>query len=315
MQATPKDVYLQMATNNRKLVMLIILFPVVLFAFIYFWLWLFFSVGETDKSLTDVVSFPELLAFLLPIVVIICIGMTLLSIFNGKNMILRMAGAQPCSKDKEHIKIFHAVENVALTAGLPTPQVYLIKDKALNAFATGYAPDSAAITLTTGLVEKLTPLELEAVIAHEMGHILNRDIRLNLYILTGIGMIGLVGEFLLRSCRGNRRSRNQGKGIVIIMALGLALYLFHLLIAPFIRMAVSRTQEFQADATSAHLTRHPQALADALAKISENPTAVRLAEAKGLSAMCICNPLSSIGHLLDTHPPVKDRIARLEAMS
>ena len=315
MQTTPKDVYLQMATNNRKLVMLVLLFPVVLFAFIYFWLWLFFNLGETGESLTDVVSFQELLAFLLPIVVIICLGMTLLSIANGKNMILRLAGAQLCPDDKEHIKVFHAVENVALAAGLPTPQVYLIDDKALNAFATGYAPKSAAITLTTGLIERLTPLELEAVIAHEMGHILNRDIRLNLYIITGIGMIGLVGEFLLRSCRGGRRSRNQGKAVIILLAVGLALYLFHILVAPFLRMAVSRTQEFQADATSAHLTRNPQALADALAKISENPIAINLSEEKALSAMCICSPLLNAGHLLDTHPPIKDRIARLEAMS
>ena len=226
-----------------------------------------------------------------------------------------MTGSELCPSDKEHIKIYHAVENVALAAGLPTPKVYLIKDKALNAFATGYSPKSASITLTTGLVEALTPLELEAVIAHEMGHILNRDIRLNLFIITGIGIIGLVGEMLVRGLNRGRRSKGKDARIgLILLAFGLALYLFRYFVAPFIHMAISRTQEFQADATSAYLTRNPQALADALTKIAAFPTVISLASATEFSSMCIFNPFESMAHLLDTHPPIKDRIERLEQM-
>lgn len=336
--ADPKDVYLQMTSNNRKLVGLILLFPVALFLFLYMWLWIILGASSdsaahytvADNQLVKVASdsggafagppMADILTLLIPIVLIICVGTTLLSVFRGKSMLLHLVGAEVCPDDQEHIQIYHAVENVALAAGLPTPQVYLINDKALNAFATGYSPKDAAITLTTGLVESLTPLELEAVIAHEMGHILNRDIRLNLFIITGIGLIGVIGEVILRSRFRNSRHRSRssgkdGRAVLIMLAIGLALYLFRYLIAPFVRMAVSRTQEFQADATSAYLTRHPQALIEALSKIAGNPTATSLSKSSNLSSMCIFSPLMHVSHLLDTHPPIEDRIKRLEEMS
>jgi len=241
--------------------------------------------------------------------------MTIFSLAQGKNMILSLTGAEPCPEDAEHSRVFHAVENVALAAGLPTPKVYLMKSSALNAFATGYSPKDAAITLTTGLVDRLSPLELEAVIAHEMGHIMNRDIRLNLFIITGIGMIGLFGELLLRTrTRGNSRGKGGG-AVIILLAIGFGLYLFRLLVAPFIHMAISRTQEFQADATSAYLTRNPQALVDALIKISENPNVAVLANTAAFHSMCIFNPLNGLSHLLDTHPSIEARIKRLNEMS
>ena len=326
MRALPKDVYRQMAGNNRKLVGLILLFPVALSAFVCLFLklfeWIYYQEATSNSvgahyNVDPLITAENIVVILLYVVMIACI-MTLFSFLKGKDVILHLAGAKLCPDDKEHIKIYHAVENVALAAGIPTPKVYLIQDKALNAFATGYSPQNAAITLTTGLVERLEPLELEAVIAHEMGHILNRDIRLNLFIITGIGVIGLIGEMLLRiRFRSNgRSSRGKGNGlIIVVIAVGLALYLFRYFVAPFIHMAVSRTQEFQADATSAFLTRNPQALADALAKISENPQVTRLQDTKEMAAMCIFSPLKRAAHLLDTHPPIKDRIERLEQMS
>ena len=316
----PKDVYLQMAGNNRKVAALVLLFPVALSAFVYFILSAFqflYNKGSETEYYETIEAFnaTELFQTLLPIILLICVLITLFSFFRGQNLILHMAGAELCPEDKEHIKIYHAVENVALAAGLPTPKVYLIKDKALNAFATGYAPKNASITLTTGLVEALSPLELEAVIAHEMGHILNRDIRLNLFIITGIGIIGLVGEMLVRGSGRGRSSKGKDARIgLILIAFGLALYLFRYFVAPFIHMAISRTQEFQADATSAYLTRNPQALADALAKIAAFPTVASLADTTEFSSMCIFNPIEGLSHLLDTHPPIKDRIERLEQM-
>ena len=317
----PKDVYLQMAGNNRKLVALILFFPVALSAFVYFFLLAFqflYNKGSETDYYEAITPFnpTEVLYTLLPIIILICVLIILGSFFRGQNLILHMTGAELCPEDKEHLKIYHAVENVALAAGLPTPKVYLIKDKALNAFATGYSPKNASITLTTGLVESLTPLELEAVIAHEMGHILNRDIRLNLFIITGIGVIGLVGEMLIR---GTSRGRSGSKGKearigLILLAVGLALYLFRYFVSPFIHMAISRTQEFQADATSAYLTRNPAALIDALTKISSFPTVMSLSSVTAFSTMCIFNPLEAAAHLLDTHPPIKDRIERLEQM-
>jgi len=326
MIALPKDVYRQMTGNNWKLAGLVLLFPVALAVFVCLFLklfeWLYYgeeySQGYTGaRDITPLMTPENIVVILLYVLMIACL-LIFFSFMRGKSLILHLAGAELCPDDKEHIKIYHAVENVALAAGIPTPKVYLIQDKALNAFATGYSPQNAAITLTSGLVERLDPLELEAVIAHEMGHILNRDIRLNLFIVTGIGIIGLIGELLLRVRFRSRGRSSRGKGnqlIIIILAVGLALYLFRYLVAPFIHMAVSRTQEFQADATSAFLTRNPQALASALAKISENPHVARLQDTKEMAAMCIFNPLSKAAHLLDTHPPIKDRIERLEQMS
>ncbi|MDY6407093.1 MAG: M48 family metallopeptidase [Pseudomonadota bacterium] len=324
----PKDVYRQIASNNRRLLGLILLFPLALSGFVYVFLRLFELIynasaySEASNNYTHPVSYQPIqlltndnLTLILFIVLLAAVLIILFSFLQGKNLILGLTGSHLCPNDPEHTRVFHAVENVALAAGIPTPQVYLLQSRALNAFATGYSPQNAAITLTTGLIERLSPLELEAVIAHEVGHILNRDIRLNLFIITGIGVIGLMGEVLLRIRGGGRSNRGKGGGIIIILlALGFGFYLFRLLVAPFIHMAISRTQEFQADATSAHLTRHPQALIDALVKISENPTVPVLAETNAFASMCIFSP-DTVSHLLDTHPPIEDRIRRLEEMS
>ncbi|MBR6412971.1 MAG: M48 family metallopeptidase [Alphaproteobacteria bacterium] len=320
----PRDVYQQLAANNRKLAALVMFFPLALAAFVYVFLRLFESIYNASnyQDLSNNVRYEPVellthdnLMLILAIVLIVAFLIVIFSFTRGKNLIFSLTGAQPCPQDSEHIAIFQAVENVALAAGLPTPKVYLIDDKAMNAFATGYSPKDAAITLTTGLVERLTPLELEAVIAHEMGHIMNRDIRLNLFIITGIGVIGLLGEILLRvRSRGNSRGKGGG-AVIIFLAVGFGFYLFRLLVAPFIHMAISRTQEFQADATSAHLTRHPQALIDALVKISENPTVPTLANTRAFASMCIFSPLKNLSHLLDTHPSIEERIRRLQEMS
>lgn len=316
MMAPPKDVYLQMAANNRKLLALIVLFPVSLAAFVYAFLWLFCVIAVDGEM-----SYEEYQPFLrdsfsvfVPIIILICIGTTIFSLYAGKDLILNLTGARLCPDIQHNRKVYQAVENIALAAGIPMPKVYVIQSPALNAFATGYSPNNAAVTLTSGLIEKLSPLELEAVIAHEIGHILNRDIRLNLFIITGIGLIGLLGELLIRiRLRGNSKGKS-GQLMAILILIGLALCLYRYFIAPLLHMAVSRTQEFQADATSAYLTRNPQALIDALSKISENPTVDNLS-AKSFAAMCIFNPLDSVSHLLDTHPPIRERIARLEQMS
>ena len=324
----PRDVYQQLAANNRKLAALVLLFPVALAAFVYAFIKLFeivynaSSYSELSDNYTQTVRYEpvELLThdnwmLILFTVLLVSVLIILFSFLQGKNLILSLTGARSCPQDSEHISIFQAVENVSLAAGVPTPKVFLIDDKAMNAFATGYAPKDAAITLTTGLINRLSPLELEAVIAHEMGHIMNRDIRLNLFIITGIGVIGLVGEVLLRvRSRGNSRGKGGG-AVIILLAVGFGFYLFRLFVAPFIHMAVSRTQEFQADATSAHLTRNPQALIDALIKISENPEVSTLANTRAFASMCIFSPFGKFSHLLDTHPSIEDRIRRLREMS
>lgn len=309
----PTDIYGHIAGNNRKIVGLVLLFPVALAAFIYAFFLLLDVIGETpfDQAIQNS---NEIFMGVVPIIIGLAIILTLLSFGFGDKMMLGFAGAKICPDNKEHLQIYRIVENLALKAGIPTPKVYLIPDESLNAFATGYSPKTASIALTTGIVKRLEPIELEAVISHEMGHIMNRDIRLNMFIITGIGVIGMLGEILVRSSGRSRSSSKKGNGAALFIMIGLALLLFRYLIAPFIHMALSRSQEFQADATGAYLTRHPRALASALQKISVDPRVEALDSSTQMACACICNPLKKIGGLLDTHPPIQERIKRLNSM-
>ena len=309
----PTDVYSHIAQNNRKIAGLVLLFPIALVVFIYVFFFLLAVFGDTpfDQAIQDS---NDIFLGVIPILVLLCIIITLSSFGFGDKMMLGFAGAKICPDDKAHLQVYRSVENVALKAGLPTPQVYLIEDESLNAFATGYSPKSASIALTTGIVQKLEPLELEAVISHEMGHIMNRDIRLNMFVITGIGALGMLGEILVRSAGRGRNSSKKGGASGLFIMVGLALLLFRYLVAPFIHMALSRSQEFQADATGAYLTRHPAALASALKKIAVDPRVEALDTSSQMACACIYNPLKKIGGLLDTHPPIEERIQRLNGM-
>ena len=309
----PTDIYGHIAQNNRKIVGLILLFPVALAVFIYAFFFLLALIGKTpfDQAIQDS---NEIFIGVVPIILGLCAILTLASFAFGDKMMLGFSGAKICPDDKKHLQVYRMVENLALKAGIPTPKVYLIPDESLNAFATGYSPKTASIALTTGIIQKLEPIELEAVISHEMGHIMNRDIRLNMFVITGIGVIGMLGEILVRSSGRSRSSSKKGYGAALFIMVGLALLLFRYLIAPFIHMALSRSQEFQADATGAYLTRHPRSLASALQKISVDPRVEALDSSTQMACACICNPLKKVGGLLDTHPPIQERIKRLNGM-
>ena len=307
----PANIYEHIAANNTKIWALVALFPVALCVFIYAWFWIF---GITMEDPMERENFMALFLDTVPWIFGFCLILTLLSLCGGDKMMMAFAGANPCPQTGEYRKVYQAVENVALAAGLPTPKVYLIQDDSLNAFATGYAPKSASIALTTGIIQKLNALELDGVIAHEMAHIKNRDIRLNMYIITGIGVLGMVGEILIRTCHGGRSRNNKNNAGGLLFLLGMALILFRYLVAPFIHMAISRKQEFQADATGAYFTRNPQALASALKKIAVDPRVESLDKSSQMAAACIYNPLEKLSGLLDTHPPVAERIKRLNEM-
>ncbi len=308
-----KNVYQHIAENNWKIFGLVCLFPIALIIFIYLFFLITGTLGtETNEEYQQWISYFWDLA---PWLILVCTGLTILSVVCGDKMMLSFAGAQLCRNDAEHLQIYRAVENVALAAGVPTPKIYLIDDDSLNAFATGFSPQTASIALTTGIIKKLKPLELDGVIAHEMAHIKNRDIRLNMYVITGIGIVGLMGEILIRIFgRTRSRGRNDKNPLSMLVLLGFALLLFRYLIAPFIHMAISRKQEFQADATGAFFTRNPEALASALEKISVDPRVEALDKSEQMATACIYNPLKKLGGLLDTHPPVGERIKRLRGM-
>src|SRR3989338_3322286 len=243
----------------------------------------------------------------------------LISYFTGDNMILTMTGAQEAKKS-QYPHLVHTVEGLAIAAGIPTPKIYIIDDSALNAFATGRNPKHAAVTVTTGLLDKLNREELEGVIAHEMSHIKNYDIRFMLICVICVGIIVLLSDFLLRSFLwgGGKDSDNKGNAHVIIIVIGLILAILAPLIGKLIQLAVSRRREYLADANGAVLTRYPQGLANALKKISKDPDPLVDHANRATAHLFISTPFKKktgwTTNLFATHPPLEDRIKRLEEM-
>jgi heat shock protein HtpX len=215
--------------------------------------------------------------------------------------------------------LFNTVEGLAIAAGVPVPRLYLINDTAPNAFATGRDPQHAALVVTTGLLDKLDRLELEGVIAHEMAHIQNYDIRLSTIAAVLVGVIALLSDWFLRSMRWGRRrgSREGGSGSGPLVLVGIALALLAPLAAQLLRLAVSRSREYLADASGVMLTRYPEGLAAALEKISADPEPLEAAN-KATAHLYIINPLREWGGwangLFNTHPPIEERLRRLRAM-
>jgi heat shock protein HtpX len=240
----------------------------------------------------------------------------------GDSMILNVAGAHEIkSNNPEHREIYRRVENVALAAGLPTPRVYIIDDNSLNAFATGRTPRDASVALTRGIIKKLDGPELDGVIAHEMAHIGNRDIRLDMFLITGIGVTVFIADVLSRSIMyGNHSTSNddnRGNNTAILTMVWLAFMVFNFIITPLLRMAVSRNREYAADATGAQITRDPKSLANALQKISSNTHVKSVDNIKSMAAIFIENPAKPnqfFSDLMATHPSVKNRIKRLNSM-
>lgn len=260
--------------------------------------------------------------YIIPSCMFIAVLWIVFSYYSGDHMLLSAANAVEIFK-ADQPEIYRMVENICITMGLPYPKVYLIDDESLNAFATGRDPAHASIALTTGIVKKLNRQELETVIAHEMGHVINRDITLMLITVAGISFFALAGNFLFRmalsSGRGN--SKNKGGGMMIILAAAVACMIYANIIAPLIRLAVSRSREYLADATAAHVTRNPLALASALSKISGDSRVESLDKMSSMAAMCIESPLAGSGGLFGflsgltaTHPPIEKRIEALQKM-
>lgn len=223
-------------------------------------------------------------------------------------------------------ELFRLVENLCIAAGLPTPRIYVIDDTAPNAFATGRDPKHAVVCFTTGILQKLEKVELEGVVAHELSHIGNYDIRVMTLVVVLVGTITLLADWMLRaSLFGGRRSndREAGQLKMILMVVGIVLAILSPIIATLIKLAVSRKREYLADASGALLTRYPEGLARALEKISADSEPLEAAN-KATAHMYIINPLkehrgqSSVGwfsRMFNTHPPVEERIARLRQMN
>jgi heat shock protein HtpX len=253
--------------------------------------------------------------------------LALLAYYSGDDMILAVSGARPIQHDDDP-ELFNVVEEMSIAAGIPMPKVYVIHDPAPNAFATGRDPEHASITVTSGLRSKLTRDELQGVVAHEMSHIQNYDIRLMLLMAVLAGTVVMLCDVFWQMLRwgpsGSRRRSSDGKdsggGLIVIVILVIAIILAIIapILAHLIQLAVSRRREYLADATAVQLTRYPQGLANALRKIDSDPDELQTAN-RGTAHLYIVNPIKKFQGLADTmfasHPPIKDRILRLEALS
>lgn len=243
---------------------------------------------------------------------IFSILMSLGSWFAGDKMALWSAGAQPITVN-DNPDLYRMVENLSITAGLPMPKLYIINDANMNAFATGRDPQHASIAVTTGLLRALDRTELEGVLAHELSHIGNYDTRILMLTIFLVGLVGLVGEFFIRSqLFGGDNRRNNG---LIILAAFAAAILGRLL-AHMLHLAISRRREFLADASGALLTRYPQGLASALRKIGQASVPSKTANST-VAPLYFTNPFGNklsqgIARLFATHPPIEERIKALE---
>jgi len=243
------------------------------------------------------------------------------SYFAGDKLVLAQSQAKPIEPN-ESPQLENIVETLAIGLGIDPPKLYVIEDTAPNAFATGRDPKHASIAVTRGLLAKLDRTELEGVIAHEMSHIVNRDIRVMLLVTVLVGTVALISDGLLRSMQfgvgGRRSSRDRGGGAGIIVLIAIALAILTPIIATLIQLAVSRQREYLADASGAMLTRFPPGLASALKKISADTEALEVAN-KATASLYIANPLKDrptfLDGMFDTHPPIAERIKRLESMS
>ena len=241
------------------------------------------------------------------------------SYYGGASIVLAASRAKEITHEDAPI-LFNVVEEMTIASGLPMPKIYIIQDTAPNAFATGRDPEHAAVAVTSGLLEKLERDELQGVIAHEMAHVGNFDIRYSMLVGILVGTVVLVSDLFLRSLwfRGGRgRGGGNGYAQIIMLVVGILLAILAPIFARLLQMSISRQREYLADATAVRLTRNPKGLADALAKISGDNEVLEVAN-RATAHLYIANPVKKFEKrakgLLSTHPPIEERIAILRGM-
>ena len=295
-----KNIYELADINKRKSALVIFLFIAFITLASYF---LAYSFGYDLSLVGFVLIFSGIISFA--------------SYYYSDRIILSISSATPANRE-DHFEFYTVTENLVRVARIPQPRLFVIKDTAMNAFATGRDPQHAVVVVSTGLLSKLNRTELEGVVAHELSHIRNFDIRLMGIVTVLVGMLTLLADILLRSrFRSSRGKNDSGQIGIIIFIVGVALALLSPLIANLIKLAISRRREFLADASAVKLTRYPAGLASALKKISKDTEPLEAAN-KATGHLYISNPLknthSAIGWFakaFNTHPPIGERIKAL----
>ncbi|TME62100.1 MAG: zinc metalloprotease HtpX [Chloroflexi bacterium] len=296
------SIYDAAAANRWRTVLLVVAFTAIIALLGYF-------VGEY--------FYPGGGLAVLPFALALSLGSAFTSYFAGDRIVLAQSQARELAPNEE-TELHNVVETLAIGLGIPVPKLFVIEDSAPNAFATGRDPQHASVVVTRGLIDKMDRTELEGVIAHELSHVGNRDIRVMLLVTILVGTVALLADWMWRSMFwGRGRGRDRGGGNAIIAVVAIVLAILTPIIATLIQLAVSRQREYLADASGALLTRYPPGLASALRKIAADREVLEVAN-KATASLYIANPLKDaptfLDHLFDTHPPIEERIKRLEAM-
>lgn len=310
----------QISSNNRKSFLLLIAFPLLLLALV--WLFFFFiNLYIADEE--NVFSIENVNTEFIQLTPLVVIGVSiwfLIAWFSHSSIIRKATGAKSLER-KENKRVYNLVENLCISRGMKMPKVYVIEDDSLNAFASGLNENTFAITLSRGIINKLNDDELEGVIAHELTHIINRDVRLLIVSIIFVGIFSFITEIAFRSLRyaGRGDGKKEGGAIVIVLVI-IALGLVGMILSSFFRFALSRKREYLADAGAAEMTKKPLALANALRKVSKDPW-IEAVKREDVAQMFIDHPtkkkdrksfVSFFDGIFATHPPIKERIQILE---
>lgn len=300
----------QVQRNNTNSVLLLIAFPVLLLAMCYAIAW-FAGDHDTDRTNSYFIS-------VMPMV-LIAVGIWFLVAWAGHSTFIKLATGAKSLERKENKRVYNLLENICISQGMKMPKLNIIEDDSLNAFASGINDNSYSITLSTGIINKLNDEELEGVLAHELTHIRNGDVRLLIISIIFVGIFSFIAEMAFRGLRftGGRRSSRDNKGSGAIVLIVIAITAIAYLISILLRFGISRKREYLADAGAAEITKKPYALASALRKISADPM-IEAVESRDVAQLFIDNPKPSMhksaswDNLFATHPPIEKRIALLE---
>lgn len=311
----------QQSRNNFRTLLLLLLFPCLvaglLLLFSYLLTWLSYN---TDPEVDIAAMTMELFWQILPYVTGGVIFWFVIAYFINTSLISAATGAKPLER-KENMRVYNLVENLCMSKGMKMPKINIIYDDSLNAYASGINERGYTVTLSKGIIEKLNDEELEGVIAHELTHIRNRDVRLLIVSIVFVGIFAMLAQVALRSVYYSSRVRSRdskGNGAAVVILVALVVAALGYLFSSLMRFAISRKREYMADAGAAEMTKNPQALASALRKISEDPD-IEAVTRNDVAQLFIEHPhtqkesaFSGLSGLFATHPPIKKRIAVLE---
>lgn len=300
----------QIRKNNSNSVLLLIAFPALLLGMFYVF---FFFINDQNIEATNL-QFIQVIPF-----VLIGVGIWFLVAWAGHAAFIRLAtGAKPLERT-ENKRVYNLVENLCISQGMTTPKIYVIEDDSLNAHASGISNSTFSVSLSRGLINKLDDDELEGVIAHELTHIKNRDVRLLIISIIFVGIFSFLAEMAFRSLRfagsGKRDKDSKGSGAIILIAIAVTAVAY--LLSILLRFGISRKREYLADAGAADMTKKPYALASALRKVAADPM-IEAVESRDVAQLFIDNPKPSAhksaswDNIFSTHPPVEKRIQLLE---